>query len=104
MKCPNCGEEGVVTKTKPRKTDGRVFDVFECPGACKNEKGYKLSWFPPKKAGTAPQAISGESNNRMITLLEEIKSIVLLINSKVVKKMPEINVDADPVSEEEEPF
>ena len=41
----------------------------------------------------------------MITLLEEIKAIVLLINSKVVKKMPEINVDADPVSEEEEnPF
>ena len=101
MKCPNCGEEGVATKTKPRKTDGRVFDVFECPGNCKNEKGYKLSWFPPKKAGTAP---AGASNDRVITLLEEIKSIVLLINSKVVKKMPEINVDADPVSEEEEPF
>jgi hypothetical protein len=101
MKCPQCQEEGVPSKTKPRKTDGRVFDVFECPGACKNEKGYKLSWFPPKKAGAAP---TGASNDRVITLLEEIKAIVLLINNKVVKKMPEINVDADPVSEEEEPF
>jgi hypothetical protein len=104
MKCPNCGEEGVPSKTRPRKTDGRVFDVFECRGECKNDKGYKLSWFPPKKTGSSPQSISVDSNNRIITLLEEIKSIVLLINSKTVKKMPEVNLDADPVSEEEEPF
>ena len=102
MKCPNCGEEGIATKTKPRKTDGRVFDVFECPGSCKNEKGYKLSWFPPKK-GTTGQAVSGASNDQVITLLEEIKAIVLKIAFEK-KNVPVVNLDADPVSEEEEPF
>jgi hypothetical protein len=101
MKCPNCGEEGVPSKTRPRKTDGRVFDIFECPGACKNEKGYKLSWFPPKKTGTAP---AGASNDRVITLLEDIKAIVLSIKFPPKKAVPDINMDADQVSEEEEPF
>jgi len=104
MKCPNCQEEGRPAKTHPRKSDGRTFDIFECPGACKNEKGYKLSWFPPKKAGSAPQAISGASNDQVITLLEEIKAIVLKIAFQKTAKVPVVNLDADPVSEEEEPF
>lgn len=54
------------------------------------------------KAGSAsPSVSSGSNNDRVVTLLEEIKAILCKI---AFPKVPTINVDADPVSEEEAPF
>jgi hypothetical protein len=90
MNCPTCGKQGVLTKTKPRKSDGKTFPVYECSGDCKNDRGYKASWFPPKQArAVAPGAVVSQPSistaSEMLRELQEIKAILL----KIAFKKPE---------------
>ena len=91
--CPKCG---ALIKTVPAgvsKKTGRPYNAFQC---CSNRE---CDWKPMRTG-----ASSGSVSTEVLTLLNEIKSIVLLINSKMPKPMPAINLDADPISEEEDPF
>jgi len=78
--CDRCGKEAVMTKTKPRKTDNKVFDVAECQSGCMKEymgKQYKHTFFPPKNGGK-PQAQSlnaGELTTLMAEVLRRVKRI-----------------------------
>lgn len=91
--CPKCGS---LIKTVPAgvsKKTGKPYNAFQC---CSSRE---CDW-KPMKAGASPVGGSPE----VLNLLNEIKAVVLLINSKLPKPMPTVNLDADPVSEEEEPF
>lgn len=106
MKCPQCNKEGKLTQTKPRKTDGKTFAVYECLGGCKNDRGYAFSWFPPKgnkggAVGSAPvQPPQVGAVADMLHELQEIKVILLRINAKMTEKAPK-TAQAEPDCEVE---
>jgi len=109
--CDRCGSSTSPKKITSKKT-GKEYTVYECQGSCMNGQ-YKYSCFAPKVAKSAPAQAPAQDNT---ALLEEIKSIVLLINSKlgmqeqskvVNKKLPTVDVDDDGIpfpGEEEAPF
>jgi len=92
VQCPQCGVEGRATRTKPRKTDGKTFAIFECSGVCKNDRGYPFSWFPPKtgaapagqQQAAAPQASIGVLQD-IAHEMSELKAVNLAMNMKLTK-------------------
>lgn len=110
IQCSKCGGE---TKEKSITTKFGPTTVGECLGGCKNEKGYPLGTFAPRKK-QAPGAVQPAPQigvaADMLRELQEIKAILLKIAFKPTKPVeakciaPNEEVDDIGEPEEETPF
>ena len=88
--CPNCGKPSIAKSLISKKT-GKPFIIQECSGTCKNDKGYKFSFFPPKEPDFNAMSVQeGVTQPRVdsLTLGQISKRLDELFN-----KMQEINTN-----------
>jgi hypothetical protein len=89
MNCDKCGKPGTLTKTKPRKSDGQTFDIYEC-STCMNGK-FKYGWFPPREKFSQPSVSpSADLNERLLT-----NDLLQQINSKLEKILAKLSTETE---------
>ena len=99
--CQGCGAQMKMIPAGVSKTTGRPYQAFE---ACSAKCGFKPARAQARQTygQPAPQPQIGVAND-MLHELQEIKAILLLINSKMPKKSAPVQVDGPSNAQDEIP-